>query len=398
MENNIEVWKDITGYEGYYQVSNLGRVKRVQNTTSVYNWQAKKHCDVTIKETVLRQNYNGHYCLVALSLRGKVCKSYVHRLVATAFVPNPLNKREVNHTDFNKLNNKVENLEWCNSKENQTYSADAMKFYAKPVRCLNDGIVHKSLARASRYYGITTAQISKICNKSIDSIKDLRFEFVTKKIALAEGITEPIAKAQTHKPIYEVEPFEQRVKSIVADNSSVVEEWRSVKGYEGSYQVSNLGRIRSVDRVSVNKFGWERRLKGAILKQVVSQSGYYRVSLSCGNRIVNKTVHKLIAEAFIENIDNKSQVNHIDSNKLNNQINNLEWCTQSENTQHSVMSMTFSNSKPVKCTTDGKVFKTIQSAANFYNTHSRSISEVLKGRWKQLNGRNFVYATKEDGI
>lgn len=103
--------------------------------------------------------------------------------------------------------------------------------------------------------------------------------------------------------------------------------WKDIKGYEGCYQVSNLGRIKSLDRMTNNQYG-EYFMKGRILKNsIIKDKGYCRVSLNNGNGKISKRVHRLVAEAFIPNPENKLEVNHKDGNKLNNCVSNLEWCT-----------------------------------------------------------------------
>jgi len=110
--------------------------------------------------------------------------------------------------------------------------------------------------------------------------------------------------------------------------------WKDVKGYEGMYQVSNLGRIKSLDRTVVCNRGY-KLVKGMILKGEISKKGYCRIRLSNGvNNRKKYFVHRIVAFAFICNQDNKPFINHIDGNKLNNNITNLEWCTCSENIQH----------------------------------------------------------------
>lgn len=109
----MEIWRDIEGYEGKYQISNYGRIK------------SKKRLDTKnrpIKERILKtsQKYYG-YQTVGLTINGKTKYYYVHRLVAEAFIPNPNNYNEINHKDENATNNFVGNLEWCNHHYNCLY-------------------------------------------------------------------------------------------------------------------------------------------------------------------------------------------------------------------------------------------------------------------------------------
>lgn len=113
------------------------------------------------------------------------------------------------------------------------------------------------------------------------------------------------------------------------------EEWRDIVGYEGIYQVSNTGLVRSLDRLRKHKGNNVVKIKGVTLKGYVSDStGYRMVGLSKNGNAKTFTVHRLTATHFLENIKNKPQVNHIDCDKLNNRIDNLEWSTSSENTKH----------------------------------------------------------------
>jgi len=114
----------------------------------------------------------------------------------------------------------------------------------------------------------------------------------------------------------------------------MTEVWRNVIGYEEYYQVSNLGNVKSLDRIVVtgNRKSYIR--KGKLCKLSKNNLGYMTVGFTVNNKKVNKYVHRLVAEVFLTNDENKPQVNHIDCNKENNHVDNLEWCTNSENHIH----------------------------------------------------------------
>ena len=144
--------------------------------------------------------------------------------------------------------------------------------------------------------------------------------------------------------------------------------WRDITGYEGLYQVSNLGKVRLLKN---NKE----------LKQSVWGNGYTRVVL------LEKCflLHRIIAVAFISNPENKKCVNHIDGNKKNNYINNLEWCTHSENMKHAWDIGLHSKKhlyKTVCCIDTGEIFKSATDAALKYNLYSTHITAVCKGKRK----------------
>jgi len=112
------------------------------------------------------------------------------------------------------------------------------------------------------------------------------------------------------------------------------EEWRDIQGFEGSYQVSNLGRVRSFDRVIMNNIGVHRIYKSRIMKYFLDKDGYENLTLNKLGKQYKRKVHRLVAAAFIDNPENKESVNHKDLNKKNNRLENLEWVTKSENMIH----------------------------------------------------------------
>jgi len=128
-----EVWKPISGYEGLYEVSTLGRVKRVGGkVTHANRWGGISSYQIADRLRTLKANSANGYVYVMLSSGGTARNKRVHRLVAEAFIPNPDNKPYVNHIDGDKTNNSVDNLEWVTARENVLHSRDVLHTnYAK---------------------------------------------------------------------------------------------------------------------------------------------------------------------------------------------------------------------------------------------------------------------------
>lgn len=162
--------------------------------------------------------------------------------------------------------------------------------------------------------------------------------------------------------------------------------WKDIAGLEGLYQVSTYGRVKSL------KYGKER-----ILKQSKNSSGYLTVSLYIEGKTFSKVVHRLVAIAFIPNPENKIEVNHIDEDKKNNRLENLNWMTSKENSNWGtrIERQVKSISKPIKVIYQDDTYEIWESAtvfANEYGINSGGITNVLSGRRKTYYGLQFEYA------
>ena len=164
----MEIWRDIEGYEGLYQVSSLGRVKRLAHWKNQRTNRSDKYYEYRqLKEKVLSPSVAGPYSSVQLSKDNNIKTYSVHRLVAKAFIPNPESLPEVNHKDCDGHNNNVDNLEWCSREYNLRYAdriRKAAKACEKKVMCVETGEIYESGSKAAFADGLHKSKISQVCN------------------------------------------------------------------------------------------------------------------------------------------------------------------------------------------------------------------------------------------
>lgn len=199
-----EIWKDVKGYEGIYQVSDLGRVKSLERKVLHKNRWGLMH--KTVPERILKPGYNkAGYESVILCIDGVKQSIRVNRLVAETFLPNPENKEQVNHKNGVRNDNRVDNLEWVTSSENQLHSfrvlgrkptglgttmSDELRAKLKPywekaktrgcrkVQCIDTGVVYFSIAEASRRTGAIKSNISRCLAGIRPTAGKLRWRYV----------------------------------------------------------------------------------------------------------------------------------------------------------------------------------------------------------------------------
>jgi hypothetical protein len=158
----MEEWKDIAGYAGLYQISNLGRVKR--------------------NKKILIPRQRNKYLAIDLCRDGKPQTYSVHRLVATAFIPNPDGLPQINHKNEIKTDNRAENLEWCTAKYNMNYgdgSAIRHDKRKRPVICVNTGKLYDSAKDAAEKLNLIRQNIVSVCRERRNNVNGYVFRYCT---------------------------------------------------------------------------------------------------------------------------------------------------------------------------------------------------------------------------
>ena len=188
-----------------------------------------------------------------------------------------------------------------------------------------------------------------------------------------------------------------------------MENWKDIKGYEGFYQVSDCGNVRSLERDVYNPRGTViRHMEEKILAPNLNRCGYQYVSFSLNGKIKSITVHRLVAEAFIPNPENKPQVNHLDEVKTNNVVENLEWCSAQENVNYGTRTAraiqnrrsyklgNAPSAKAVFCEELNKTFDCAKRAEEELGIRGSSICNVCKGKQKTAGKLHWRYANEND--
>ena len=174
------------------------------------------------------------------------------------------------------------------------------------------------------------------------------------------------------------------------------EVWKDIVGYEGLYKVSNKGNVYSVERMDSrgNKCG------GRTLRPTYNTDGYLQVGLHKNGKQKTKTIHRLVLEAFVPNLNNCPEVNHRDENKTNNYVENLEWCTREYNMNYGTARQRWAATKsiPIKGVhkeTGEQIYLKSMAEGTLYGFTPRRISDVCSG--KQNTHRGYLFQKIEKG-
>jgi hypothetical protein len=174
--------------------------------------------------------------------------------------------------------------------------------------------------------------------------------------------------------------------------------WKDIKGYEGLYVVNERGEIKALKR-KVKKGNSYVTKPEVYLKLKENEKGYLKVRLSKNGKAKTYRVHRIVAEAFLENPNNYKEVNHIDENKTNNNVNNLEWCTREQNIEHSIKSGSFIIRPVIQYDLQGNIIKRYKSVSEaeretgIFKTH---ISKCVLGRYGHKTAGGYIWKSDKD--
>jgi hypothetical protein len=353
---NTEIWKEINNFSKY-EISNYGNLK---------NKDTQKILHSSIK--------SGYLCTSLTDNNGIRKPVRIHRLVALNFIPNVENKETVNHINHNRLDNNIKNLEWMTTTEQNNHKRKCKKEIQELVSSRAVWRIDKDTNKKLELYQTIRFASQWVFDNKLTSITDFNNgnNIKTKICAVCQK------KYQRNTAFgYKWEYCNENV------NKYIYEEWKDIPceivNNVNGYKISNYGRVKNH--------------KGRITEGHKHESGYLWVSISPNQYLL----HRLVAKVFIPNPENKQQVNHIDGNKANACVSNLEWVSCKENSQHSHNTGLNPTKKSIiQYDLDMnkiKEFNSQKEASIQLNINHQDINKCCKNKNKSAGGFIFKYST-----
>lgn len=336
---DIEVCKDCDNivtknYKCYFH-NNFKKFIKI-NETNIY---ISKKAEIYNKygKEISKRIQNGYY---VININKK--QHYLHRILAQIFIKNPNNYKIVNHKDGNKLNYNLKNLEWCTHSQNIKHSHDELGNKAsRKVICISDNIEYNSIRKASKATGYSVKIISNSCRNLY----------------------------KEKKPLFRYKDIIEKVE--INDNN---EEYKIIPGFN-NYEITKSGIVRN------------KSTKKILIGYKTEYISFTLVGTNDKNK--KELVHRLVSKTYLENINNYEIVNHKDGNKLNNNVDNLEWCSRSYNVRHAIENGLIKTKKVNqldKYKNVLNIFNSLKEAGEKTNTNKSNISKVCNNKIKTANG------------
>ena len=361
-EEEEEEWREVV-QDNNYLISNLGRLKHKQRQSIIINGSIQ----LGYKRFRLnKKNYPAHH------------------IVASAFIPNPENKKTVNHKNKNRDDNRVCNLEWATMSEQNIHKSIGNKTYKNHNNGKIIERVNKDTNEVEEEYTtlmLAATWILKNINKLDIILLDIDDKLKSMSTGISRGIKRDHNKWYKHGYIWRFKEISEIIEN---------EEWKEIPleiidGLNG-YQISSKGRFKNKDGKVKDKFN--------------IGCGYSEIKVK--QKGSHLKIHHLVAKVFISNPLNKPFVNHKDGNKLNNNVNNLEWVTNSENVQHGYdTGLNMQGLSPIiQYDATGKniiaEYKSINDAAKCLKIGQSNISACCRGKSLTAGGFHFKYKENKE--
>jgi hypothetical protein len=383
-DNKKEIWKDIAGYDGRYQVSSFGRVRSCRSN----EYQVLKIATFSYGSSIYL--YNG--ALQEFHM--------IDRLVAATFLTKSKESCNLVHVDGNIHNNCVDNLKWNLFKSLPGEVWVDIKGYGGKYQVSNFGNV-----RSTSPKGDTLLMKIPVRKGNQTQMISLFKEGTHKNHAVTGLVSEafmPRPKDMCTLLHIDGDKHNNRVDNLHWEDTEIYPEevWVDIVGYEKRYQVSDKGRVRS----TTSKYS-----KGyKVLAQMADSRGYLQVSFKREGKQKSFSVHRFVAEAFLLREKGRDQVNHIDEDRRNNFLSNLEWVTCAENMNYGsgkdrtrLAKVVSGAAHPVvklNLITEDSIFYYCSAglAASSVDDHVGHIIKCCKGKRSDCKGFKWRYATEEE--
>jgi len=340
-----EIWKDVIGFEGWYEVSNLGRVKRIKSIGG----------NKIDKILTISRRREGAMPTVALSVNSNSVVAKLCDVVAEAFLGVDKGNVVISYIDGNRSNVSPENLHIDQLILDGENDWRPIVGYEKLYKISNFGRIRSNS---------TGNILNGCCFENMSPWVSLTKNRETKRRYICCLMVESFFGVDSDKVL--IDHIDGDIANNHLDNitysfTGTGNEWRPVVGYEGIYEVSKFGGVRSLA-------GIQRKFLGGVLKLFANEWGYLRVDLQYNKKRKSRLVHQIVAESFIGPRPDGMEINHIDGDKTNNCADNLEYVTHSDNVKHAfktgIMIPKRGEDNPASVLTESDVIKIREMIAN----------------------------------